>query len=257
MPLMGASKGTNTTFIGASMKKHVHALTALSMAVGLCAASPAVLANAAPVTPAAPADGQQSTRLAASYTAFAGSSANAQALVTGLRSGTAILLVTPATATTPAMQTTITPSTGQLGYGNVNIALALAQAQLAAAGITQPSTAQIQAALNGGAVTGTKGPVQLTGVLALRAEGQGWGDIAKTLGFKLGDIMSAAKARGPVPDSADIAHGNDAGKSGHADKVAKADHADKANRPDKPEHPDKPEKPEKPERPDKPERGGR
>jgi hypothetical protein len=248
------------TFKGQSMKKHVHVLTALSVAIGLCMGSSLVLADTAPTTQTAPTSGQESTKLAASYTTFAGSTANAQALVTGLRSGTAIVLVTPATATTPAVQTTFTPTTGQMGYGNVNISLALAQAELTAAGITQPTAAQLEAALNGGTVTGPNGPVQLTGVLALRADGQGWGNIAKALGFKLGEIMSAAKAHGPVPDSADIAHGEKTDKAGHADKadkVAKADHPDKADRPDKPDHPDKPEKPEKPERPDKPEHGGR
>ncbi|RAO77273.1 hypothetical protein [Dyella jiangningensis] len=239
------------------MKKHLHVLTTLSVAIGLCMGSSLVLADTAPTTQTASTSGQESSRLAASYTTFAGSATNAQSLVTGLRSGTAIVLVTPATATTPAVQTTFTPSTHPLGYGNVNISLALAQAELKAAGITQPTAAQLEAALNGGTVTGPKGPVQLTGVLALRAEGQGWGAIAKTLNLKLGDVMSAAKAHGPVPDSADIAHGDNSDKASHADKadkIAKVDHPDKADRPDKPDHPDKPEKPE---RPDKPERGGR
>lgn len=242
------------------MKKHVHVLTALSIAVGLCLGSSSVLADTAPTTQTAPTSGQEGVKLAGSYTTFAGSAGNSQALVTGLRSGSTIVLVTPATATTPAVQTTFTPATGQLGYGNVNIALSLAQAELNAAGITHPTTAQIEAALNGGTVAGPNGPVQLTGVLALRAEGQGWGNIAKTLGFKLGDVMSAAKAHGPVPDNADIAHGDKTDKGNHADKadkVAKTDRPDKADRPDKPDHPDKPEKPEKPERPDKPEHGGR
>lgn len=257
MPQAGRLEGNEHHLQGAPMKKHVHVLTALSVAIGLCAGSSAVLADTAPTTPTAPTSGQESVKLATSYATFAGSTSNAQALVTGLRSGTAIVLITPATATTPAVQTTFTPSTGQLGYGNVNIALALAQAELTAAGITQPTAAQIEAALNGGTVTGPSGTVQLTGVLALRSAGQGWGNIAKTLGVKLGDVMSAAKAHGPVPDSDDIAHGEKTDKAGHADKadkVAKADHPDKADRPDKPEHPDKPEKPE---RPDKPEHGGR
>lgn len=241
-------------FMGQSMKAYVHVLSALSVAIGLGIGCSQVLADTAPTTQTVPASGQESVKLATSYTAFAGSASNAQALVNGLRSGTAIVLVTPATVTTPAVQTTFTPSTHQLGYGNVNISLALAQAELKAAGITQPTAAQIEAALNGGSVAGPNGPVQLTGVLALRADGQGWGNIAKTLGFKLGDIMGATKAHGPVPSSADIAHGEKVNHADKADKVAKVDRPDKADRPDKPEHPDKPEKPE---RPDKPERGSR
>lgn len=257
---MGASKGANITFKGQSMKKHVHVLTALSIAVSLCMGSSLVLADTAPTTQTATTSGQESTKLATSYATFAGSSSNAQALVTGLRGGTAIALVTPATTTAPATQTTFTPSTRQLGYGNVNIALALAQADLKAAGVTQPTAAQIEAALNGGSIAGPNGPVQLAGVLTLRSAGQGWGSIAKTLGVKLGEVMTAAKAHGPLPDSVDIAHGDKNDKTSHADKsdkVTKADHPDKADRADKPDHPDKPEKPEKPERPDKPEHGGR
>lgn len=236
------------------MKRHLHVLSALSVAIGLCMSSSIVLAAEAPTTQAT---GQEGVKLANSYTTFAGSSVNAQALVDGLRSGTAVTLVTPATATSPAVQTTFTPSTGKLGYGNVNIALALAQADLSKAGITQPTSAQIAAALDGGAVVGPNGPVQLKGVLAMRADGQGWGNISKSLGLKLGDVESAAKALGPLPDSADFAHGQKVDKANKADKAEKAEKVAKADRPDKPDHLDKPEKPEKPERPDKPEHGGR
>ncbi|QNK03884.1 hypothetical protein H8F01_17170 [Dyella telluris] len=203
---------------------------------------------------------QDSTRLTGSYTTFAGSTANAQALVTGLHSGSTVVLTTPATATTPASQVSFTPTTHQLGYGNVNIALSLAQAELKAAGITQPTAAQIAAALNGGAIAGPSGTKELTGVLTLRSEDKGWGQVSKTLGLKLGDVLADAKTHGPVPDKADMAHGEKsemADKNDKADKSDKDDHADKvakADRPDKAEHPDKPEKPE---RPDKPERGGR
>lgn len=232
------------------MKKHLLAFSVLSAAIGLGMAGQTAMAADVPSTATTT---QESTRLATSYTDLAGSMGNAQALVSGLRSGTAIVLVTPATATSPAVQTSFTPATGKLGFGNVNIALSLAQAELTKAGITQPTAAQLQAALNGGAVTTTTGTVQFPGVLALRAEGQGWGQIAKTLGFKLGDVVSAAKAKGPLPESSDMAHGN---KSEKADKADKAEKADKADKPDKANRPDKPEHPDKVDRPDKPERGG-
>jgi hypothetical protein len=167
------------------------------------------------------------------------------------------VLVTPATATSPAVQTTFTPDTGKLGYGNVNIALSLAQAELSKAGITQPTAAQIVVALNGGTLTSTGGAVSLPGVLALRSKGEGWGEISKTLGFKLGEIEHAAKARGPLPDHDDIDHGSKGEKAEKADKADKANKADKADKPEKVEKPDKVDRPEKPERPDKPERGGR
>ncbi|MFI5335599.1 MAG: hypothetical protein ACHQ5A_02365 [Opitutales bacterium] len=123
------------------------------------------------------------------FTAFAGSSANATALVTGLRAGTAITLT--ATVNGQVMTTTIQPATGAMGYGETFIALSLAQKSLAQAGITSPTPAQIQAALDGGTITGSSGQsVALTGVLTLRKNGDGWGEIAKTLNVKLGTVVS-------------------------------------------------------------------
>ena len=241
------------------MKHRAHVLTALSVAIGLCVGSSMALADTAPTTPTS-IQTQEGTKLASSYVTLAGSAANAQALVNGLHSGSAIVLTTAATATTPASQVTFTPSTHQLGYGNVNIALSLAQAELKADGITQPTAAQLEAALNGGTVAGTSGPKQLPGILTLRSEDKGWGQISKTLGLKLGDVLAEAKTHGPVPDKADMAHGEKsehADKADKSDKVAKADKVDKVEKADRPDKVDHPDKPEKPERPDKPERGGR
>lgn len=132
--------------------------------------------------------------IGAKFTTLAGSSENATALVTGLRNGAPVTLTAPGadgTVTTTEFQ----PATGKLGYGNALISLALAQESLAKAGITEPTAAQLVAALNGGEVTGSGGTaVTLSGVLALRAAGQGWGDIANTLGVKLGRVVSALHA---------------------------------------------------------------
>ncbi|AIF47670.1 hypothetical protein [Dyella japonica] len=248
------------------MKKRVHVVTALSVAISLCVGSAMAWADTTTTTTSTTTttttstQTQDSAKLASSYATFAGSATNAQALVNGLHSGTAVVLVTPATATTPATQVSFTPATHQLGYGNVNIALALAQSELKAAGITQPTVAQLEAALNGGTIAGATGPKQLPGVLTLRSEDKGWGSISKTLGLKLGAVLADAKTHGPVPDKADMTHGDKsemADKDGKADKAdhdAKADKVAKADRPDKV---DRADKPEKPERPDKPERGGR
>ena len=80
----------------------------------------------------------ESTRLSTEFTEFAGSDTNSQALVTGLRDGTAITLddvTTNADGTTTTTATTFTPATGKMGYGNVKIALSLAETRLAQAGI--------------------------------------------------------------------------------------------------------------------------
>lgn len=199
---------------------------------------------------------QETTRLSNEFTGLAGSTTNAQALVNGLHSGTAVTL-TSVSATGAATTTTFTPDTGKLGYGNVRIALSLAEASLAKQGITDPTSAELAAALNGGTLVLADGTsISLKGVLAERAAGQGWGQIANSLGFKLGDVMRSPKAVGS------------AAAEGHAHtQVARVDVASHdahpgASHPDvsKPElaqRPERAEMPSRPERPDRPEHTGR
>ena len=134
------------------------------------------------------------SRISSDFNTFAGSTDNSNSLVTGLRSGSPITLSsTDAKGVTTT--TTFTPATGKMGNGNVFISLALAKNQLAGLGITQPTAQQIQAALNGGIVTLPNGDTRtLTGVLTLRAQGMGWGQIAHAQGTKLGPVISGMKA---------------------------------------------------------------
>jgi hypothetical protein len=113
--------------------------------------------------------------LVSRYTLLTGSKANAQSLVTGLRTGSVVTLVS--TSSAPAVS--FTPATQNMGYGNINIAIALAKTALAKQGITEPTTAELAAALNG--------------VLTQRSSGMGWGQIAQTMGVKLGSVVSASK----------------------------------------------------------------
>lgn len=149
--------------------------------------------------------GAVTTRISSDFSTFAGSTENANALVTGLRSGSAITLTstttqsttttTTTTPTTTTTSTTFTPPTGKMGYGNVYTSLALAQQQLAGVGITQPTAQEIEAALVGGTVTGSNGQTTtLTGVLELRAQGMGWGQIAQHYGYKLGPVISGMRS---------------------------------------------------------------
>ncbi|HET9836145.1 MAG TPA: hypothetical protein VFP88_07385 [Rhodanobacteraceae bacterium] len=201
--------------------------------------------------------GTEATRLANRYTTFAGSESNAEALVNALRNGTEATLdsTTTTTVTNPDGTTTTTtsttpvtfqPATGKLGWGNVNIALALAQDELNQMGITDPTADQIEAVLNGGTLTSTDGTTSqsLQGVLALRAEGEGWGQIANTLGFKLGDVVSASNNNG---------HSQAGAEHGSKPEVASS-HPDKADHPVRPEHPDHPQRPDRPDRPQRPDR---
>lgn len=146
----------------------------------------------------------EGARLAAHYSAFAGSPENARALVDGLRTSTPITLgpsLTGPNATAPAAS--LSPATGKMGYGNINIALSLTKTSLAKQGISNPTPAQLSAALGG--------------VLGQRSQGLGWGQIAKGMGVSLGSVVSAS-------------HTDKSGKkTDHAktDTVAKADIAGK------------------------------
>jgi hypothetical protein len=133
------------------------------------------------------------SRISSDFNTFAGSTANSSSLVSGLRNGSPITL-TSTDAKGVVTETTFTPSTGKMGYGNVFISLGLAQQQLTGLGITQPTTQDIRAALIGGNVTVNGQTTTLKGVLTYRSEGMGWGQIANTLGFKLGPVISGIKS---------------------------------------------------------------
>ena len=158
-------------------------------------------------------------RLSDRYTTFAGSETNATALVNGLRDGTAITLTSAVNGQTTT--TTFTPTTGAMGYGNVAVALSLAQQDLAKAGVTDPTPAEIEAALNGGSITTGTGSAAVTtplsGVLALRTQGQGWGQIAQTLGVNLHPHWGADMAAHAMVAAE---HPEFAAAAAHADTVA-------------------------------------
>ena len=161
----------------------------------------------------APAGGssQVESRLASGFSGFAGSEDNARSLVTGLRQGSEITLTAPGAqpaGPAPVTGTHFVPPTRPMGYGNVRIALSLAREQLAQAGVTQPTPEQIQTALMGGTITTTHGTpgapgttttsTPMQGVLQMRADGMGWGQIANSMGVKLGTVMSG-RAVQPAP----------------------------------------------------------
>ena len=135
---------------------------------------------------------------------FTGSDANAQSLYTGLKHGTRITLAAPSTTTsrgsiaTPVVQ--FDPPTRPMGNGNVFISAALAKQQLAYYGITEPTPQQLQAVLTSGTIRpadGTK-PVVLKGILVQRADGMGWGSIAKNAGMKIGQVVGGFKSGNTV-----------------------------------------------------------
>lgn len=144
-----------------------------------------------------------SDRLVARYAPLAGSESNARALVNGLRDGSEVTLKSGTRVAT------FDPPTQKMGYGNIDNALAIAEASLQKQGIEQPTPEQLKASL--------------MDVLQRRADGKGWGQIANSQGFRLGELK-------------------------------RAERTERAERPQRPERPEKPEKPERPEKPQRPER---
>jgi hypothetical protein len=121
---------------------------------------------------------------------FAGSVDNATALVEGLRTGGEVVMLerdeTVVRFTSPL---------GPLGYGNISVALSLAQTNLAIYGLFEPGAHQIACALAGGEVLIEGEVLNLPGVLNMRAQGMQWSHIAEELGFTLGDAMRISGAR--------------------------------------------------------------
>jgi len=112
----------------------------------------------------------EASRLAARYSGWAGGQSNAEALVTGLRSGSSVTLVTNGADRSVSLAG-FSPS-GPMSYGAVNNALSDAQRSLSRVGITHPNAEQIQAALIGGEVVGSSGKlVAMRGSVGARGAG--------------------------------------------------------------------------------------
>lgn len=131
----------------------------------------------AQTAPAADAVSRYAQRIGGQYQDFAGSMTNLESLAGGLRHGSEVTL------THGADTVVFVPPTGPMGYGNVTHALDLATRQLALAGVTQPTPQQIEAAMMGGTITTPRGDVALQGVLQLRSQRMGWGQIAHAIGI--------------------------------------------------------------------------
>lgn len=177
-------------------------LYALLLAAGV---SPVLGADTVTGTTSGTTEGQSrvQTRYVGEFGAFAGSDENAQSLYSGLRSGSSITLASPSSgsggAGTGGVQ--IDPPTRPMGNGNVFISTALARQQLANHGITDPTPQELQAALTGGTIKPAgpdAAPVELKGILVQRADGMGWGSIAKASGMNLGQIISGMRSSKPA-----------------------------------------------------------
>ena len=132
----------------------VAALIASSAAMGTTASPPASASGTVTQTSTTASDAasvpdagqtQAVTRVAAPFATLAGSTDNAVALATALRTGSAATLTTTsvdAAGVEVTTTTTFTPPTKPMGWGNVSHALDLAQFALNDAGIASPTQAE-------------------------------------------------------------------------------------------------------------------
>jgi hypothetical protein len=136
--------------------------------------------------------------------------------------------------------------TAKQGWGEIGIRLALAQELTKVDSKTYPTMTE-----------------SLARVGDLRAEGKGWGAIAKELGFKLGPVVSEAnrvrhelraEARAAETDSQKPDKEFRKGDDNQSGRMEKADRAEQMSRPERPERPPRPERMERPEKPEKPDR---
>jgi len=187
-------------------------------AAGTGATSTAMTATATSASAPAQDASRYLTRLQRQYPTLT-SRTNLESLVHGLRTGSAITLT--GTQGTTATSTTFVPPTRPMGYGNITRAMTLATRELTAAGITNPTPQQLQTALMGGTLTTASGSVQMQGVLQLRSQGLGWGQIAHTVGVqpgmasRHGDALAAKSAAG-ITTAAGSATGAPAKTTEHA-----------------------------------------
>jgi hypothetical protein len=130
---------------------------AASLAASLAAASSAMAATA-------PAG--DSSRIISQYSSWAGSRANSEALVNGLRHGTTITLVTTSPDHTVSLAG-FTPA-GAMGEEEISHALSGAQHTLHRLGVVHPTAEQIQAALIGGDITVGSRTQALPALVAVR-----------------------------------------------------------------------------------------
>jgi hypothetical protein len=181
--------------------------TALAQTTGTTTTTTTTTAAGTTTTTSTSANAAYLKRAEARFGVFAGSNANVDSLASGLRSGTEITLVDGSGTVK------FTPPTKPMGYGNVTRSLDLAQRQLAAAGITDPTPQQIQIALMGGTIAGPNGDVKFAGVLQLRSEGMGWGQIAHTINVHPG-MGKSSKVSAPTSGATSSALGTTSSQRG-------------------------------------------
>jgi hypothetical protein len=164
------------------MKKGAHFF---AIAVSLLIVAAAPTPNFAQTSPGSSAP---ATNISNEYSYFL-NNVDSKQVVNDLRNGQ-----WTTTTTNPATNTTTITSqalpTGKMGFGHVKISLALAQESLRQQGIMQPTSEQLHTSLVGGQMVPGDSTTTTNGILQMRSEGMGWGQIAQRYDVKLGQLMS-------------------------------------------------------------------
>ena len=164
------------------MKKVTHCF-AIAVSLLIVAAAPApnfAQTSAGSSTPA--------TNISNEYSYFL-KNVDSKQVVNDLRNGQWTTTTTDAQTNVTTTTTEALP-TGKMGFGNVKISLALAQESLRQQGIMQPTSEQLHTSLMGGQMVPGDSTTTTNGILQMRAEGMGWGQIAQKYDVKLGQLMS-------------------------------------------------------------------
>ena len=166
-----------------------------AMAENLNADETAAPASAVSAEGATAGGGEDNDIFAASHIAsqfelLSGSRQNAQSLITGLRYSSKVRLAASEQNNAPG-SLMFTPPTRPMGYSEISRVLSLAQAQLANRGVTSPTPEQLQIALMGGSFVSGEKTIGTTGVLPLRSQGMGWGQIAQALSLNDSDAVQS------------------------------------------------------------------
>ncbi|MBA4138004.1 MAG: hypothetical protein C0518_11860 [Opitutus sp.] len=188
-------------------------------------------------------------RVVTQFSDVACSEENARKLIEALHSGTEVTL------TGDDGQTVSFTPTSTLGYGEAYIALALAAETLKQNGITGCATPdQWRSVLIGGPLTGATSVSSTTtvgssasassnfpGILVLKQQGQGWGQIAQTTNVQIGTVVSSARSSLNLSESSSSALGSSSSEmdknssssstTSGADKKDKKDYDKKATDP--------------------------
>ena len=134
-----------------------------------------------------------------------------------------------------------------MGWGNVVITMALAE-QFAA-------MADAEALEGDEPMTANEA---LNNILYMRqVEGMGWGQIAKSMGVNLGEVISGIRSNRPdmsekLAGRAAKAEQRELARAERMEKIGKPEKVAKMDRPEKPVRPEKADRPEKPMRPERP-----